>query len=101
VVRGDPVERLPGNLHITVPGCDGDVLLYLLDEQGIQVSTGSACQAGVPEASHVLVAMGVNDDDARGALRFSLSYATTPEEVDAVAAVFAKVVEKAQAAGLS
>lgn len=101
VVRGDPVERLPGNLHITVPGCDGDVLLYLLDEQGIQVSTGSACQAGVPEASHVLVAMGVNHDDARGALRFSLSYATTPEEVDAVVAVFAKVVEKAQAAGLS
>ncbi len=101
VVRGDPVERLPGNLHITVPGCDGDVLLYLLDEQGIQVSTGSACQAGVPEASHVLVAMGVNDDDARGALRFSLSYATTPEDVDAVVSVFAKVVEKAQAAGLS
>lgn len=101
VVRGDPVERLPGNLHITVPGCDGDVLLYLLDEQGIQVSTGSACQAGVPEASHVLVAMGVNDDDARGALRFSLSYATTAEEVDTVVAVFAKVVEKAQAAGLS
>lgn len=101
VVRGDPVERLPGNLHITVPGCDGDVLLYLLDEQGIQVSTGSACQAGVPEASHVLLAMGVDHDDARGALRFSLSYSTTPEEVDAVVAVFADVVTKAQAAGLS
>ena len=101
VVRGDPVERLPGNLHITVPGCDGDVLLYLLDERGIQVSTGSACQAGVPEASHVLLAMGVNRDDARGALRFSLSYATTPEDVDAVVSVFADVVEKAQAAGLS
>lgn len=101
VVRGDPIERLPGNLHITVPGCDGDVLLYLLDERGIQVSTGSACQAGVAEASHVVLSMGVNRDDARGALRFSLSYSTTPEEVDAVVAVFAGVVHQAQAAGLS
>lgn len=101
VLRGDPQHRLPGNLHITVPGCDGDVLLYLLDELGIQVSTGSACQAGVPEASHVLLAMGVTRDDARGALRFSLSYSTTPEEVDRVVSVFAGVVQKAQAAGLS
>lgn len=101
VVRGHPTDRLPGNLHITVPGCDGDVLLYLLDERGIHVSTGSACQAGVPEASHVLLAMGVSNDDARGALRFSLSYSTTDEDVNSVISVFAEVVEKAQAAGLS
>ena len=101
VLRGHPDHRLPGNLHITVPGCDGDVLLYLLDERGIQVSTGSACQAGVPEASHVLLAMGVPPESARGALRFSLSYSTTPEEVDAVVAVFAEVVARAKAAGLS
>ena len=101
VVRGHPTERLPGNLHLTVPGCDGDVLLYLLDERGIHVSTGSACQAGVPEASHVLLAMGVSNDDARGALRFSLSYSTTEADVEGVVAVFAEVVEKAQAAGLS
>jgi cysteine desulfurase len=101
VLRGHKTDRLPGNLHITVPGCDGDVLLYVLDEQGIQVSTGSACQAGVPEASHVLLAMGLTGDEARGALRFSLSYSTTPEEVDAVVAVFAAAVDKAKAAGLS
>lgn len=101
VVRGHPTERLPGNLHITVPGCDGDVLLYLLDEAGIQVSTGSACQAGVPEASHVLVAMGLDTDVARGALRFSLSYQTTPADVDAVIAVFANVVQRATTAGLA
>jgi cysteine desulfurase len=101
VVRGHPTERLPGNLHITVPGCDGDVLLYLLDEAGIQVSTGSACQAGVPEASHVLVAMGLDTDVARGALRFSLSYQTTPADVDAVIAVFASVVQRATTAGLA
>lgn len=101
VLRGHQTDRLPGNLHITVPGCDGDVLLYVLDEQGIQVSTGSACQAGVPEASHVLLAMGLTGDEARGALRFSLSYSTTPQEVDAVIAVFAAAVDKAKAAGLS
>ena len=101
VVRGHPTERLPGNLHITVPGCDGDVLLYLLDEAGIQVSTGSACQAGVPEASHVLVAMGLAPEVARGALRFSLSYETTPADVDAVIAVFANVVKLATKAGLA
>ena len=100
VVRGSQ-DRLPGNLHITVPGCEGDVLLYLLDQHGIQVSTGSACQAGVPEASHVLLAMGVSEADARGALRFSLSYSTTEAEVDQVIAVFASVVEKASAAGMA
>ncbi len=100
VVRGSK-DRLPGNLHITVPGCEGDVLLYLLDQHGIHVSTGSACQAGVPEASHVLIAMGVSEADARGALRFSLSYSTTEADVDQVIAVFASVVEKARAAGMA
>ncbi len=100
VVRGSK-DRLPGNLHITVPGCEGDVLLYLLDQHGIHVSTGSACQAGVPEASHVLLAMGVSEADARGALRFSLSYSTTEADVDQVVAVFASVVEKAGAAGMA
>jgi cysteine desulfurase len=100
VVRGS-ADRLPGNLHITVPGCEGDVLLYLLDQHGIHVSTGSACQAGVPEASHVLLAMGVSEADARGALRFSLSYSTTKADVDQVIAVFASVVEKASAAGMA
>lgn len=100
VVRGSQ-DRLPGNLHITVPGCEGDVLLYLLDQHGIHVSTGSACQAGVPEASHVLLAMGVSEAEARGALRFSLSYSTTEAEVDQVIAVFASVVEKASAAGMA
>lgn len=101
VVRGSIENRLPGNLHITVPGCEGDVLLYLLDERGIQVSTGSACQAGVPEPSHVLLAMGVPEDDARGALRFSLSYTHTEEDVDTVIEVFADVVRAATAAGMA
>src|SRR5690606_34198654 len=60
-LRGDPdpTGRLPGNVHATFAGCDGDALLYLLDLEGFSVSTGSACQAGVTEVSHVLIAMGV------------------------------------------
>lgn len=101
VLRGHPTDRLPGNLHITVPGCEGDVLLYLLDERGIHVSTGSACQAGVPEPSHVLMAMGVGESEARGALRFSLGYSTTEAEIDQVISVFAEVVRVARSAGLA
>jgi cysteine desulfurase len=101
IVRGSRDNRLPGNLHITVPGCEGDVMLYLLDEQGINVSTGSACQAGVSEPSHVLLAMGVSDADSRGALRFSLSYSHTDADIDQVIAVFPDVVSKAEHAGLS
>lgn len=101
VLRGHPSDRLPGNLHITVPGCEGDVLLYLLDERGIHVSTGSACQAGVPEASHVLMAMGVAESEARGALRFSLGYSSTEAEIDEVIAVFPDVVASARQAGLA
>jgi cysteine desulfurase len=100
-VRGSRVSRLPGNLHITIPGCEGDVLLYLLDQEGVHVSTGSACQAGVPEPSHVLLAMGMSEEDARGALRFSLGYHTSLEDVARVAALFPGVVEGARRAGMA
>jgi cysteine desulfurase len=100
-VRGSRVSKLPGNLHITIPGCEGDVLLYLLDQEGVHVSTGSACQAGVPEPSHVLLAMGMSEEDARGALRFSLGYHTSLEDVARVAALFPGVVEGARRAGMA
>ncbi|MEP6479979.1 MAG: cysteine desulfurase family protein [Rhodoglobus sp.] len=101
VLRGDPVDRLPGNAHFTFPGCEGDSLLFLLDVAGFSVSTGSACQAGVPEASHVLLAMGLTEADARGALRFTLGRETTAAEIDALVAVLPGVVERATSAGLA
>ena len=61
-LNGDPVDRLPGNAHFSFPGCEGDALLLLLDAQGIACSTGSACSAGVAQPSHVLLAMGADDD---------------------------------------
>jgi cysteine desulfurase len=100
-LRGDPVDRLPGNAHVTFAGCEGDSLLYLLDVAGFAVSTGSACQAGVPEASHVLLAMGVSEPDARGALRFTLGPDTTADEIDALLAALPAAVDAARAAGLA
>jgi cysteine desulfurase len=101
VLRGHPVERLSGNAHFTFPGCEGDSLLFLLDAAGISVSTGSACQAGVPEASHVLLAMGLDEPTARGALRFTLGHGSTEADVDALLAALPAAVERARAAGLS
>ena len=103
IYRGDPsaAGRLPGNAHFTFPGCEGDSLLYLLDVAGFSVSTGSACQAGVPEASHVLTAMGLSEADARGALRFTLGHDTTAAEVDALVAAIPAAVARASRAGLS
>ena len=71
IYNGDPEHRLPGNAHFSFPGCEGDALLLLLDAQGIACSTGSACSAGVAQPSHVLLAMGADDDRARSSLRFS------------------------------
>ena len=103
VVRGaDPAApgaRLPNNLHMTFPGCDGDSLLYLFDAQGVEVSTGSACRAGVPEPSHVLRAMRVPEDQARGALRFSLGHTSTAADVDDVVRALPLVLERAREAG--
>ncbi|MCS5718633.1 cysteine desulfurase [Herbiconiux sp. CPCC 205763] len=103
VLRGDPspAGRLPGNAHFTFPGCEGDSLLFLLDMQGFSVSTGSACQAGVPEVSHVLTAMGVPDDEARGALRFTLGHGTTPAEIDALVEALPAAYAAARKAGFA
>lgn len=103
VLRGpaDPARRLPGNAHLTFAGCEGDSLLYLLDSAGVEASTGSACQAGVPQRSHVLLAMGLRDDEARGALRFSLGHTSTADDVEAALAVLPGAVERARAAGLA
>ncbi|WP_203135326.1 cysteine desulfurase family protein [Microbacterium sp. JZ31] len=86
VLLGDPSDRLPGNVHVHLPGAPGESLLYLLDRAGIAVSTGSACQAGVPEPSHVVMAMGYDERTARQVLRITLGRTTTDADVDALLA---------------
>jgi cysteine desulfurase len=100
VLNGPPPgpDRLPGNVHFSFPGCEGDALLLLLDAKGIACSTGSACTAGVAEPSHVLLAMGAGEARARGSLRFSLGRTSVQADVDAVGAVIGEAVERARRA---
>jgi cysteine desulfurase len=93
---GDGTRRLPGNAHLLVPGCEGDSLLYLLDAAGVECSTGSACQVGVPRPSHVLLAMGLTRDRARGALRLTLGHTSTDADVDAFLGALPAAVERAR-----
>jgi len=91
-------ERLPHIAHFTFDGCDADALLFGLDSAGICASSGSACQAGVQEPSHVLIAMGQDERAARSAVRFSMGWTTRREDIDAVLAALPGVVERSRAA---
>ncbi|MFJ6284976.1 cysteine desulfurase family protein [Pseudarthrobacter oxydans] len=93
--------RLPGNAHFTFPGCEGDSLLFLLDLAGVESSTGSACTAGVPRPSHVLLAMGLDEETARGAQRFTLGHASVEGDVDALLAALPDAYARARQAGMA
>lgn len=97
----DEDPRLAGSAHFTFPGCQGDSLVFLLDAAGVSASVGSACRAGVAEVSHVLLAMGVPEDEAIGSLRFTLSADTEESEIDALLAALPYAVTRARAAGLA
>jgi cysteine desulfurase len=101
-LNGDPrldgEHRLPGNAHLSFPGCEGDSLLMLLDAHGVHCSTGSACSAGVAEPSHVLLAMGATPAEARSSLRLSLGHSSTSADVRELCAAIGPVVERARAA---
>ncbi|CAL9537387.1 cysteine desulfurase family protein [Streptomyces sp. enrichment culture] len=101
VLGGDPDERLPANAHFSFPGCEGDSLLLLLDAQGIECSTGSACTAGVAQPSHVVLATGTDPELARGTLRFTLGHTSTRADVEALAEAIGPAVARARTAGLS
>ena len=104
IINGDPEpgadHRLPNIAHVTFPGCEGDAMLMLLDAQGIECSTGSACAAGVPQPSHVLLAMGYDDVAARGSLRFSLGHTSTEADVDRLLEALPAVRQRALKASL-
>lgn len=99
VLLGDPIDRLPGNAHILFPGAVGESLLFLLDSAGIAASTGSACQAGVAEPSHVVRAMGRSEQDARSVLRFSLGRSSTNDDVTAVVEAIENAYLRASGSG--
>lgn len=96
---GDPTDRLPGNAHLLFPGAVGESLLFLLDTAGVAASTGSACQAGVAEPSHVVMAMGRSERDARSVLRFTLGRTSTEDDVTAVVEAIGDAYRRASGSG--
>jgi cysteine desulfurase len=99
-VNGEASLRLPGIVNVTFPGTQSDTLLLLLDNAHVSASTGSACSAGVHEASHVLLAMGHTELTAQSSLRFSFGAASTQADVDYVMSVLPGVIATGRAANL-
>ena len=97
--NGDPEDSLPGIANLSFEGCEGDALLLLLDAAGIECSRGSACTAGVPQPSHVLLAMGLDPQTARSSLRFSLGAKSTEADVDRLVQVLPDIAARARRAG--
>jgi len=91
-------ETLPGIANISFPRTESDSLLLLFDAEGIACSTGSACSAGVQEASHVLMAMGLDEKEARSSLRFSLGTANTDTDIEYLQTCIKRVIDRARAA---
>jgi cysteine desulfurase len=100
IVNGKNAERLPGIVNITFPGTQSDTLLLLLDSAQVSASTGSACSAGVHEASHVLLAMGHTEESAQSSLRFSFGSTSTKADLDFIVSVLPDVILRGRAANL-
>ena len=92
-LNGDATHRLPSNVNFCFEGIEGESLLLLLDDKGIQASSGSACTSGSLDPSHVLLAIGRVHDVAHGSLRLSISEETTDEDVETIIASVKDVVE--------
>lgn len=90
-LNGHPTRRLPGNVNVSIPGIEGESLLIRLDMAGICASSGSACSSGSLDPSHVLLAIGHTDAEARGSLRLTVSEENTMEEADRVADAVAEI----------
>ena len=81
-INGHPTDRLAGNLHVTIPGVDGEAMLLRLDLAGIAASSGSACTSGSTEPSHVLEAIGRTDEEIKSSLRLTIGEENTEAEID-------------------
>ena len=93
LLNGHRTERLPGNVSFCFEGIEGESLLLLLDDKGVEASSGSACTSGSLDPSHVLLALGRPHEIAHGSLRLTLSHENTQEEVDYIIRSVTEVVE--------
>lgn len=97
----EAAARAPGSVHATIDGCQGDSLLLLLDMAGVSVSNGAACQAGVAEPSHALLALGLDERAALSGLRMTLGWSSRPEDVERLLAALPDAVDRARRAGFA
>lgn len=97
-LNGDRASRLPGNVSLCFEGVEGESLLLLLDLKGVCASSGSACTSGSVEPSHVLLALGLPHEIARGALRLSFSDQNTEADIDYILEVLPGIVERLRGA---
>ena len=100
IINGKNVDRLPGIVNVTFPGTQSDTLLLLLDKSNVSASTGSACSAGVHEASHVLLAMGHTQQSAQSSLRFSFGSTSTHDDLKFILSVLPDVIARGRAANI-
>jgi cysteine desulfurase len=101
IVSSENAPRLANNVHFRFPGCLGDSLLFLMDVNGVSISTGSACAAGVSSPSHVVLSLGADSDEAMGTMRITFGHSSTDADVDAFLEAFPKAYEGAKRAGLT
>ncbi len=95
-LNGHATERLPNTLNMTLPAMRGESLVLFLDRHGVYFSSGSACKSGNPDPSHVLLAMGLSDEDAHCAIRMSLGVGGTEADTDYVLESLAEIVDDRQ-----
>jgi cysteine desulfurase len=100
-VSSEHSPRLANNVHFRFPGCLGDSLLFLMDINGVSISTGSACAAGVSSPSHVVLSLGADSDEAMGTMRITFGHTSTESDVDAFLNAFPAAYEGAKKAGLT
>lgn len=94
MLNGHRIERLPNTLNVTLPDLRGESLVLALDQNGVAISSGSACRAGLPEPSHALMAMGLSEEQAHCSIRFSLGLGNTMDEIDHTVSVIERIIRE-------
>jgi cysteine sulfinate desulfinase/cysteine desulfurase-like protein len=92
ILNGNKTYRLPNTLNVSLPELRGESIVLEMDKRGVCFSSGSACHSGSPEPSHALLAMGLTEEQAHCALRFSLGYENSEEEIDRVIELLEEVI---------
>jgi cysteine desulfurase NifS len=93
-LNGHPTNRLSNTLNMTLPGLRGESIVIAMDRHGIALSSGSACKSGLPEPTHVLIAMGRTEEEAHCSVRFSLAHNTTARDIGATIAALKQVLKE-------